>query len=436
MKDRVRGIYIYGVCLFIILIVSFSGCKKDSPTEPVVPGPIADKVTYEVEYSATTRVFSGTKKEALEGVDSTGTIFTFNAQKLGEVPNAGDIIIVHGLYMRKVISVNNTGSQLIITTEDATLTEAIKNGKLEWQYTPKVSQITNIMVGGKEIQLKKTLASGFTYEFDLGNWHYVIWMNPNGQSATGQAELQVNFAVTNHAIAGGKITATLGAKGSMRLPQQAANINISNNALSGFKCNNSSMRSELTLEYAAAFSEGGGQAILELPSITMRVPLEAIAGIPIPLPIFITFGISFNTIINLPSVTANAFGKCKLVLDSNTGFEFTGTGFDTEYKLNDQDVGELNWEVGDLSLMPAPLEVRHELSAPKVGLEIAGSEVLWASCVYGTRSTLMVPSLCKAAMDQVRIDYGYNIGALGISLAQGGSNLWHVTKEYYSPECN
>jgi len=435
MKKHVPG-ESFAFLLILFLLIMIQGCKKDDPTGPEVLLPVEDNVVYQVEYNPTTRVYSNEKKAAVEGVDSSGTVFTFNAQMLGEVPNAGDIIIVHGLHMRKVVSVNNTGAQLIITTENATVSEAIKNGNIQWQYTPKISEVSHVVVAGKEIVLSKPLSSGFTYEFDLGNWHYVIWMNPNGQSATGQAELQVNFAITNSAIAGGKVTATLGAKGTMRLPQQAANVKISNSTLTGFNCNNSSMRSELTLEYAASFSQGGGQALLELPGITLKVPLEAIAGFPIPLPIFITFGISFNTIINLPSVTSNAFGKCVLKLDSNTGFEFTGTGFKTSHKLNDHDVGDLNFEVGDLSLMPAPIEVRHELSAPKVGIEIAGTEVIWAACIYGTRSTLMVPSLCKAALDQVRIDYGYNLGVMGFSLAQGGDNLWHYTKEYYSPECN
>lgn len=424
------------VFIISLIFISLNSCKKDDSSNPVTPvTPTEDKVVYQVEYSENTQIIPSAMNDAFVSIDSTETNFRFDADKLGNIPKVGDIIIAQNKYLKKVISVNGSGSNTIVETENAALTEAIKNGTIQWQVTPKLPQIEKVKVGNKTFNFAKESLDGITFEFDLGNWHYNVWMKSNGTAPSGEPNILVNFVVTNHAIAGGKITATLGAKGSMRLPQQSATINITNNSLSAFNCNNKSMRSELTLEYAATFSEGGGTAILDLPAITFQVPLEAIAGFPIPLPIYVNFGISFNTYINLPSVTATAFGKCKLILDSNTGFNFSGTALETSYQLNENEVGDLNWDIGDMSLMPAPAEVRHELSAPKVGIEVAGTEIIWAACIYGTRSKLMVPSLCKAALDQIRLDAGYKMGLLGITIAEDSKNLWHLTKEYYSPEC-
>ncbi len=416
-----------------LVILTIISCSDD----PASPAPTnysgENKVTYNVEYNENCIILSGTQKDALIKVDSTS--FTFDKDMLTEDLSPGKCFIISGEYMRKVTGVMEIGNRVYVETEDAKLTDVVKNGTISWDFIPDFKIPATIEIGGKKIRGNKVQDDGYEFSYELDNWKYTLWFKPNGTAANGLPEILVNFTVENSAVAGGKITAMFGAKGTTRLPRNSASINIQNSTLSGFSSGNKGMRSQLTLEYQAVFSEGGGQAILSFPEITFKVPLQSLTAIPIPIPIDINFGLLFNTILNVPSVTAMASGKCQLTLDADNGFQFSGPTLDTKFTLNDDELKGMGWEVGDMSLSPAPVEVRHELSSPRVSVEIAGNEILWGALVFGTRSKLIIPSLCKAALDQVRIEGGYTMGMFGLTIAEDSKLFWEKSIEYRTKEC-
>jgi hypothetical protein len=103
-------------------------------------------------------------------------------------------------------------------------------------------------------------------------------------------------------------------------------------------------------------------------------------------------------------------------------------------KINNEDIGSLSWEVGDMSLAPVPLEMSWHLWVPRVGIEILGQEVAWVSGVYRLESKLMVPSLCKASIAQIRLDGGYKLSVFDYMLAEGTQTFW--SKEVISKNQN
>jgi len=440
---------IYSV-LFLSLLSLIVSCGEDGSGPNNNSNFGENSFTYDVEYSDDTYIVTEEKKSTLIKVDTikvnetdpiTGENievnhynFTFNDITIANNVHDGSKIIIYGDYMAKVKSVVTNGSEVILETEPTTLKEVIKNGTIEWDITPEVGQIEMIEINGKKIKANKMLDDGFEYEFEWLDRKYTIWMNPKGTSANGLPEIQVNLICEKIDDDNGNVTATLGAKGITRLPRQNTKIEISNNEMTTMNSGNKSLRSELTLEYVAEMSFGGTQ-VLTMPNIMLKIPISSLTTLPVPIPMYITVGVGFSTTINMPVVSSFATAKVKLILDSDTGFEYQGPSVKASAKINDHDLGDAAWEIGAITLSPTPLEVRYDISCPRVGLQLCDKEFAWVSGVFSCRNMLIVPSLCKAALYQVRIDGGYSFSILGYDIAEDSGAITEVSREEKSPEC-
>lgn len=430
--------------LIISLLLFTTNCGEES-TGPSDGGPYGpDEVVYDVEYTDNTVVYDSLKKSALVFIDTNivdeenrwhdELTYVYNSGSLGESPAPGQVIIFEGENVRKVVDVRNEGADVVIKTEPAILTDVIKNGNISWDVTPQIELTKTAEVDGKKVTPQK-VTTGYEYKFSWGNNDYTIWVDPKGTSQSGLPELQVNFIVENKAGEDQSVTATFGAKGAVRLPRQSTSIDIQDESVSNFTSDNSGSHCELTLEFVATWSPSGGTYILQMPHIMMKIPVQSFTAIPIPIPMFIEIGLGFHTYINLPSVEAFANAKTKLTLDSKSGFQYSGISVDTKAKAGSHELGEPIWAIGDLSLAPVGVELRHDVSVPRVAINILGQEVAWASSVLSSRTKLIVPSLCKAQMCQVRIEGGYKFEVLGNAIAEKTVLFWSKEKTYKTPEC-
>jgi len=424
MKSFTSRILLLLFGLFFIL-----SCGDNSTTPSGTSYAGENKVSYEAEYYDNVIIITDAQKDAYISRD-TNNVYTFDAVKLSKTPVAGSIIVIPQLTARKITNVVQQGNHLVCETEPAKLTEIIKNGKISWDVLPpKLDSLNKIFINDKAVK-GKLLEDGYEFNFDLDCWHYKIWLNPKGTSENGLPELQCNLIVTNTDGAGGKLTAMLGAKGTTRFPRQNGNIEIQNGKMTSFKKEDKGLRSELTFQYEAVFSRGGGTAILEFPRIAMRFPIQTLTGLPIPLPIMFDIGFSFGTEIEIPSVTAGASGEVKLILDANTGFEFKGPTLEPFYKINDNKLQDLLWNIGDNTITPAPVHLKHTLLCPRIAVEFAEIEIAWTALAYRIENSFYVPGLNKTAMAQIRMDGGYQLELMGLSLAKESYVFWSKEIEY------
>lgn len=410
--------------------------------------------TYQVEYTPGTVIL---KKEQLPlivkdektAVSTTDPVtkeqvtidhhtFTLSDIQLASSLKAGTILIVHGRYLTRVKTVKTQGTQLVVETEPAKLTDAVKNGTIQWDITPDIHKMQTISVSGQPIKaVRRALGpdgSGYEYKYDWLDRKYTIWMNPHGTSENGLPEIQVNFIVQKVDKDNGKVTGTFGAKGITRLPRQATTIGIQNSTVTTFTSKSSALRSELTFEYVAKMSLGGTQDI-SFPKLTLSIPIQSLTSLPVPLPLNINLGLAFSTTVNMPEVTSWASAKLKLILDSDTGFEYKGPKIEANAKIHGYELGTSDWEIGMLSITPSPLEVRFDVACPRMGLDLAGTELAWMAGVFSVRSKLLVPSLCKASFHQVRLDGGYSLSFLGLPIAEKTGAITEVSRTESSPEC-
>jgi hypothetical protein len=428
------------------LLLAAPGCGEDATAR--VFG--ENRFVYAVEYTKGTVIVPPEQLDKLVKVETTevpGTdpatgaettlphhTFTFSDPALGEGMAPGAVLIVHGRYLTRIRSVLTEDGTLIVATEPAKLTDAIRNGTIEWDITPNLSGMKLVTPDGRALKADST-ADGYEFKFDWLDRKYTVWMNPKGTAANGLPEIQMNVTVQKIDGDTGRVTATFGAKGTTRLPRQATKIGITDSTLTKFEAGGSSLRSELTFEYVAEMSFGGTQEI-SFPGLTLKIPVESLTGLPMPLPLFINLGIGFVTTVNMPEATAWANAKVKLILDSDTGFDYKGPGVEAHAKIHEYELGTSDWEIGNMGTVPSPLEVRFDLSCPRLALELAGSEVAWRAGVCSLRSRLVVPSLCKASLYQVRLDGGYSLSILGIPIAGNEGAITEVSRTESTPECD
>lgn len=429
-KRKLKNLQITISILLILLplIVTLQSCGEKS-IGPVQYGPNTSE--YQVEYNDNVIILD---KKAFIEVDSTGNLFQIAESYVSSELKRGDIIVIHGITGRKVINSQKTGDRFIVETEEVKLTEIIRNCNIKWDFTPKLTPTSKILLDGKQAELTKVTGDGFEFKYTLGNWDYTINMNPKGLSEEGLQEIQVSLICENKDAADGKVTAVLSAKGVTRLPRQSGEINIQNNTLNSFGTNNKGLSSKLTFEGQAYFSAGGGNAILTLPPIILRVPLEVITGILSPVPIFIDFGLNLGATVNVPSVTGGASFKLELFMDSNAGFKYKA-GPELTGNVNKQDLKSLWWDIYDNTLSPAPVEVRYDVSCPRIGVNILGHEVIWIASVFRIHSIFLVPSLCKATMAQIRLDAGYNLGFGGLTIAEDSKTFFEKDIVWKTSDC-
>jgi Tol biopolymer transport system component len=120
----------------------------------------------------TTKVLSEATTQHLASISSDGTVYTFN-QTTPELDSltVGDVIVsdvsanAPNGFLRKVLSVSNSGGQVLVTTEQATLEDAIQQGEL---HVSQTLSPTDVMGGiaAEGVTLKETPEGEFFIELN------------------------------------------------------------------------------------------------------------------------------------------------------------------------------------------------------------------------------------------------------------------------------
>ena len=123
-----RFVYLPWVLIVALLLISQNGCKKDKEVIPDNPPPN--------EVPETTKVISDQDwQKNILSVDSSAWTLTFNPALINNYDlKTGDVLIStegEGL-LRKITNIRNEGGNLIITTEEATVTDAVPTGRLDF----------------------------------------------------------------------------------------------------------------------------------------------------------------------------------------------------------------------------------------------------------------------------------------------------------------
>lgn len=420
------------IILIAIIIAVASGCGDDSSTNPSDNGKITP--TYQAEYKDNTVILKDDNNDLIISLDSATNTYTFDGSKFAEDPKAGDIILVEGKLMRKVISSSRSGGELIVETEDAALTEAIQNGEIAWDMTPEWSNVSSLKFDGVTVlELPGELTEKIEHTISFAGVDHKIIIDPKMENGKISA-CDFIFQMTKKTA--GNVDMVFTSKGTATLPKQSTLIKIKDGKLEDFKSFNKGITADLELSLSAAGGRSGAHS-LALPGIALSIPIRFIPGpagpIPLPIPVSIDIGIQFVTQINIPDAKSSAMATSKCSLTADGSFEYKGTDVSTEATIGNNVIKDGKFDAA--ANLGVPIDVQFGIAFPRVGLNIAGQELAYMHTGFTTGSSLNWGPVCKTGYVKMVVEGGYELKVLGQTLAKKNKVFAEKKKEAKGEGC-
>lgn len=410
MFDKIENIV-----LLVIIIAFAMSCSDDKASNPDSDKPISPG--YNVEYKDNTVILKDDNNSLIRNLDTTSNTYTFDGSQFKEDPKVGEVILVEGKLLRKVVSSSSNGGDLVVETEDAALTDAIENGEIAWEVTPEWNNATELKFDGVTVmKLPPHFTEAIEHTISFGGIDHKITIEP--KLVNGKIN-SCDFTFVMAKKIGGKATAAFTAKGSVTLPSQSTSISIKGGKLDKFQSFNKGIKADLELSLSAAGSASGEHS-LELPGIALSIPIRFIptpsGPIPLPIPVSIDIGIQFVTKMTVPDVasSATASAKCRLTADGN--FEYTGTDISTAGKIGEDQITDGEFDAA--ANINIPIDVQFGIAFPRIGLNIAGQELAYVHTGFTTGSSLQWGPICKSGYVKMIVEGGYELKVLGQTLAK------------------
>ena len=125
------------LALAVAVVVAMAACGG-SPAAPSAGDAVPSGLSVTTEgieiADGVTRLDAQTASAHLKAVRSGGTlVFDGDTPDVGDL-EAGSVLVLDEVGIRKVVSVAREGDRIVVTTEDATITDVVTDGKLGWTY--------------------------------------------------------------------------------------------------------------------------------------------------------------------------------------------------------------------------------------------------------------------------------------------------------------
>ena len=415
--------------LFTAVILSFLACSKSKDPEPVGNN-------LNLEYKETALILPEDGPDPVLSIDTTTQVYTFASTAFTSAPSPGQTILVPGKYMRKVVSVQKNGNSYAIQTEDAVLTDVIKNGEISWDITPEWESASAIHIEGQEdVSLRNLRGGPIEVKYTQGDIDHLIQIEPilSSDGKINSCKFTLKMAKK---IANGSATAAFTAEGTVKLPVQKTQIVISDGKLTTFKSDNNGITADLKLSLSAAGSKSGAHS-LKLPGVALSIPIRFIptpsGPVPLPIPVSIDIGLQFVTQMTVPDVNSSATASSDLSISADAGLEYKGSSVSTAGSIGKDNI--TNGTFDSAAFIGSPIDVQFGVAFPRVGLNIAGQEVAYVHTGFTTGSSLSWGPVCKKGYVKMVVEGGYELKVLGQTLAGDKKTFVERSKDVKSDGC-
>lgn len=403
----------------LLLLAVVLGCNKEDINKNK-PG----ESEVSVSYSDKALVIEKSPEEVIVGSNQTTGQYTLKKEAFQSQPKAGEVILIPGELMRKVKSVRSSGNNYVVETEDAALTEVIKNGSITFDISPEWAEASSLRIGGREVLQEGQRLSVSPIEFQItsGGIDHKIIITPKLENG------KINSCSFKFEMSKGSSTAFV-AEGTATLPGQQARIVIENGKLKDFNANNKSLKADFSVRMATAGGNSGEHS-LKLPEMAISFPIRFIpspAGpIPNPIPMTVDVGVQFVSQMTIPDSRSSATARSKVSFDANAGFEYKGSDISTDGNLNQSEITDGTFD--SAAHIGMPIDLQFGLAFPRVSLKIAGQEVAFVHVGYTTGSKLKWGPLCKSGYSKVIVEGGYELKVLGQTLSASRKTFAEMEK--------
>lgn len=400
------------------LVMACGSGDSKSVTAPPDPDPgtttperIVDQGVDITLKPGTRRISASLAQSALVSMDTATHQFTLDASQLaaaGATPKTGDVLMIDGIALRKVTGVSTSNGQLVVSTGDAVLTDAIQDGTIAWDAplsftSASVARARLVRPDGEMLVPQSSENGAVQFHYTAGDYTYTLDLLPiNGPA-------QIVFQVkkeTSH-----KVTAVFTFKGTISQGSSSGQIMIAQGSTQQFDYENKGIQGTIDLDFSIA-GEDAQDFSFKFPQPVITFPIEV--G---PIPVLVTLKLEVATRIKVPlAFKASAVLSTKFVYSGDSGFSFAGGSFTNTSTMPAPVLGPSNADPA--ALIGGPVDAQIRLGIPRVEFGIFGNTIVpffRIELFAGTQ--LYWGPVCKTATVQYLITAGADLKFLGKSLA-------------------
>ncbi|MCP9770767.1 hypothetical protein EGI22_22920 [Lacihabitans sp. LS3-19] len=420
---RINILFVTVATLFLVL-----SCNKKSDPSP-------DSDNAEFVYTPEAIILEKSEVDPVQDISSDGKTYVMSKDVFKNQPKNGETFLVPGLHMRKVVSAKSVGSNYELITEDAALTDIIKDGTLSYEITPAWGTEEALLVDGKKA--KKVYGNKdnvIEYVFSAKGVDYKINIEP---ILSGGTISTCKFKMQMVKKSGGAPNVSLVGEGTMTLPKQNTNITIKDGSLESFNSTNKGISGTINLSIYAADGEPG-ETTEVLPNIALTFPIRYLptpyGPIPNPIPMSIEVGVNFVTSISFSGNLSSATAKSTVTFDADNGFDFSGGNMNTTGTLNNEQI--TGGQFDSAGLIGSELDVQFGIAFPRIALKVADQELAYVHVGFTTGSKLQWGPICKSGYTKIVVEGGYGLKVLGSTLFGQKTTFVERKKEAKGEGCS
>ena len=363
--------------------------------------------SFDVVWSPEVELVEGDGLDALIDIDAEGEIFTFSTALLADAGvsfSTGNIMVLHGVALRRIDAVALSGPNTLVTTSQAGLNEAITSGEMGWSLDIGFQEIVaaEIFMPGRGSGCSPAAdpeAQTVSFECSFDDYTMSLILSRTGTSSSIQYQVTKGNDQANASITGTGVLSNFDASGS---------ASFSGGELSSFQQNADDAQMDLNISLAAAGS-GSNDLNFEVPFPIIRIPFTV--G---PIPMSIDIGVQFVATMNVPlSASASATASADFRYRGDTGFTYEGSAVDTTATINDHDFSNGQFDSGSQFVS---VDAGFGIAFPRVSLNVLSSEVAWLHTGFTLQSSLRFGPICKVGIAGLVVQGGYKLEILGVEL--------------------
>ena len=306
--------YLHKISLLLFITVLVISCGEDSSGPSGNDNWTDDTQSVSITWKESTVVFEGADTNDVKNYDEDFSTIVFEGSSSKASGLAvGDIIFIWGKTLRKVSSVDDSGGDIVVVTEKATLDEAVEEAKISWDKGIEFNSenVPSIIQGGKESPIPQIADDKFKAEFKVGEFDGSVEFEVMKEKANVTCELKKDL--------GNNIAASYKFEGNIERFRSKADMEMKNSKLQNFEYDHKGFRGDLTLTLTATATAEDLLGGFELPVVIYKVPF-IVGGIPMSLNFKIVFVINTKLI----GFDASSWVSAKFKYDSNLGLTYDG----------------------------------------------------------------------------------------------------------------
>jgi len=383
----------------------------------------ADKTTWDVKLSEKTTLVSGDAVAALVTADDDEHRYTFDknkAAKRGLKLEAGRVLLISGRALRKIRNVEEKGDKLVVSTDYASLNEAIRDGEIGASATlplDKKHVVAMVLPDGRELPVRRegrwlvaslasaaspvVAAAGIDWAVSDGSLEYKAKLEPRGD------RIDVAFQIQRKMQPAGNLVYK--AKGTIKPIKVDARATFKDGKTETFDYGQDDVGGEFELSVAAA---GGGKVEIDKEIPALKLKWVVMIG---AVPLVITTKAKLIGRISLPPKGSSTFSS-KFQFSGKGGISLVGRSIDAKIDFGQESFSPKSLDAA--AMIGQPVDVQFGVAFPMVSAGFFDSFMVpnfFTGATVGAR--LLWGPICKSGYVKFTAHYGYDFKVLGVDLA-------------------